>query len=462
MEYLTCRVSGDRYGLPLERVREIVGAVPITRVPGAPPALRGLVGHRGNPLPVLDLAVRLGFSETVVGRRSCLVLVEAPCQGAPITVGVLVDGVDRIASVDRGQGALPPSLQSLAIEGLCTGFGELDGQLVPLLDPEALLRLEALRRARPRAAASRPAARVGRASRPAPTPAALVAAELAAQDASPRTRRPSAPEAAPAGRGAGRPRGDVPTGGLPPEGGRPLAAGAEGRRTCEEAARRVAETPRVRVGVAAPGLAPRPSAFPEPGNRPRAAPLAPAASPEAPLAIAGAATPPAWVSNARRAAGVLAAAVAVALAVAGAFAVLGWRDLGGRPAAPPPGPLAAPTPAAARPPDAAMASPAAALPRPEAGAVAARERAAAAEPRPLEARRPAPPPPARQPARDDDRIHEVRPGDCLWRLSRRYLHDPERWPAIYERNRAQIADPNLIQPHQRLVIPAEAPPAQGG
>lgn len=55
----------------------------------------------------------------------------------------------------------------------------------------------------------------------------------------------------------------------------------------------------------------------------------------------------------------------------------------------------------------------------------------------------------------------VEPGDCLWHLAAADLPPDAgadeiaaRWHAIYARNRTLIgADPNLIQPGQRLVLP---------
>lgn len=271
------------------------------------------------------------------------------------------------------------------------------------------------------------------------------------------------------------------------------------------------------VGVAAPGPLPRAWASPAPASRPWA-PLAPVAAQEATPGFAEASRPAARVSNATRRPGVLAAVVAVALLVAGALVLLGWHDLGGAgkqpapaaaesprrlaafagearpsrlvepvaiaPPAQPPGPLPGPAPAAVEParseasaarqpgapvepvPAAAKPlapaiepGPAAAKPGPsEASAV--RQPGSAVEPASA-AKRSGTPLPARQPAGGHDRIHEVRRGDSLWRLSRRYLGDPERWPEIFQRNRDLVADPNLIEPHQRLAVPAEAPLAPG-
>jgi len=47
----------------------------------------------------------------------------------------------------------------------------------------------------------------------------------------------------------------------------------------------------------------------------------------------------------------------------------------------------------------------------------------------------------------------VVPGDSLWRLSHRSLGGGERYAIIYQANREQIRNPNLIYPGQVLVLP---------
>lgn len=49
--------------------------------------------------------------------------------------------------------------------------------------------------------------------------------------------------------------------------------------------------------------------------------------------------------------------------------------------------------------------------------------------------------------------YTVKRGDCLWRIARRELGQGRRWSAIYHANRNLIADPDLIYPGQRFIIP---------
>jgi len=47
----------------------------------------------------------------------------------------------------------------------------------------------------------------------------------------------------------------------------------------------------------------------------------------------------------------------------------------------------------------------------------------------------------------------VQPGDTLSAMAQRWYSDPNQWPRIFEANRDQIVNPNLIYPGQVLRIP---------
>ena len=62
----------------------------------------------------------------------------------------------------------------------------------------------------------------------------------------------------------------------------------------------------------------------------------------------------------------------------------------------------------------------------------------------------------KQPARPAERTYTVKQGDTLSDIAQRELGDASKWRQIFEANRSQIDDPDLIRPGQRLTLPGEA------
>ncbi len=51
--------------------------------------------------------------------------------------------------------------------------------------------------------------------------------------------------------------------------------------------------------------------------------------------------------------------------------------------------------------------------------------------------------------------YQVRTGDTLWDLARRYLSDPHRWRDIFELNTGVVEDPHWIFPGELLALPGQ-------
>jgi purine-binding chemotaxis protein CheW len=93
--YLVFTLAGDEYAASVAGVREIIGALPITRVPGLPPAVLGVVNLRGRIIPVVDLRVRFALDAVDHGERTCIIVV----QSAGAEYGVVVDRVLEVATI---------------------------------------------------------------------------------------------------------------------------------------------------------------------------------------------------------------------------------------------------------------------------------------------------------------------------------------------------------------------------
>ena len=96
---LAFRAGGERYAVPLEKVREAARPRCITPLPGAPAAWKGVALVRGEALGVVDVAAAVG-KPRMEARESPLVVVLRGCDHA-----LLVDAVDGVEPIP-GSGAV--------------------------------------------------------------------------------------------------------------------------------------------------------------------------------------------------------------------------------------------------------------------------------------------------------------------------------------------------------------------
>lgn len=101
--YLTFHLGDEQFALPILHVREIIGRLPVTPVPGAPPHVRGVINLRGKIIPVTELRQRLGLRSADASDRGCIVVAEATRGGRTIEMGLLVDAVSEVLTINADE-----------------------------------------------------------------------------------------------------------------------------------------------------------------------------------------------------------------------------------------------------------------------------------------------------------------------------------------------------------------------
>jgi purine-binding chemotaxis protein CheW len=123
--YVRVRAAGEDYALPVDGVLEVTELRDIAPVPGSAPEILGVHNLRGQVIPVVDLGAMLGLDGG--SERQRVVVVE----GRDARLGLAVDSVVDV-------GGLPSPSEGAESEYL-TGAALVDGQLVGIVDLEALL-----------------------------------------------------------------------------------------------------------------------------------------------------------------------------------------------------------------------------------------------------------------------------------------------------------------------------------
>jgi purine-binding chemotaxis protein CheW len=134
-ELIAFNIGEQEFCLGTTSVREIRGWTPTTALPHAPDFVLGVVNLRGVVLPIVDLAVRLGFPSTQPTARHAIIVVEAGDQVA----GLLVDGVSNIFTAEEEQIQPTPEIAAEIARRYLRGVIAMDGRLIGVINVANLL-----------------------------------------------------------------------------------------------------------------------------------------------------------------------------------------------------------------------------------------------------------------------------------------------------------------------------------
>lgn len=121
------------FACDMSAVREIIPFQHVTRLPGAPPTVCGLINLRGTIVTVLDLGARI--TKQPCSREGGLILL------VPYRDRLVGMGVDEVRDL---QSVRPDELQSAGDlsafdSGIILGLAEVEGDLAVILDIDAIV-----------------------------------------------------------------------------------------------------------------------------------------------------------------------------------------------------------------------------------------------------------------------------------------------------------------------------------
>ena len=139
LQYLTFSAAQEMYAVNTLSVREIIEYSQVTSVPMMPVFLRGVINLRGSVVPVVDLKARFGKGVTVLGSRTCIVILEAAAQGESQVLGVVVDSVSEVIEILDSDIKPAPAFGNPIRTDFIRGMTKVRGAFVTLLQIEQVL-----------------------------------------------------------------------------------------------------------------------------------------------------------------------------------------------------------------------------------------------------------------------------------------------------------------------------------
>ncbi|MFA7431283.1 MAG: chemotaxis protein CheW [Rhodospirillaceae bacterium] len=136
--FVTVYVEKQLFGIPVERVQDILIPEKIARIPLAPPEVAGSINLRGRIVTVIDVRTRLGLRKKSTAKGGKSVMCVTVEQGSEL-YSLMVDSVGNVLNLPVKSIEPNPSTLDPRWRGISAGVVRLEGELLIVLDVDSFL-----------------------------------------------------------------------------------------------------------------------------------------------------------------------------------------------------------------------------------------------------------------------------------------------------------------------------------
>ncbi len=128
-------LAGERYGVDIGSVREIIRMQEITKVPRTQEFVQGVINLRGHVIPIVDLRKRFDLPAGDETKETRIVVVETGGNH----IGVIVDAVEHVMRISQDAIEPPSAAITASDSSFLVGIGKMERGMTILLDLEKVL-----------------------------------------------------------------------------------------------------------------------------------------------------------------------------------------------------------------------------------------------------------------------------------------------------------------------------------
>jgi purine-binding chemotaxis protein CheW len=139
-KYLTFSLVGERYGIEILKVQEILSVPRITRVPRSLNFVKGVTNLRGKIIPLVDLRLKFALPERQYDDKTCIIVVNISRAEQTLALGIIVDTVLDVIDFQAVEIEPPPNYGATINTDFILGMGRKPGaDLNILIDIQSVL-----------------------------------------------------------------------------------------------------------------------------------------------------------------------------------------------------------------------------------------------------------------------------------------------------------------------------------
>ena len=134
-QYIVISMGDEQFGIDIKYIDNIVKMQHITRVPNVASYIKGVINLRGEVLPVMSLRLKMGLEADVTTKNTRIIILRLEQYGM---IGIIVDEVKEVLTLEEDCIEKVTSDSKEEKDGFVFAVGKYDGNLVSLLDLNAV------------------------------------------------------------------------------------------------------------------------------------------------------------------------------------------------------------------------------------------------------------------------------------------------------------------------------------
>lgn len=143
-QYLTFKLDDEVFAIDISQVREVLDFTMITKVPRTPEFMRGVINLRGSVVPVVDLRLKFGMSQTEKTVNTCIIIVEVAVDKETTILGALADSVQEVLDLGPDHIEPAPKIGTRLNTAFIRGMGKRDNKFTIILDIDKIFSTDEL------------------------------------------------------------------------------------------------------------------------------------------------------------------------------------------------------------------------------------------------------------------------------------------------------------------------------
>jgi len=129
------KLGDEEYGVNIIEVKEIIRMTTINKVPQVPQFVEGIIGLRGEILPILDLREKFGLFKKEKTKATRILVINLE----NTTIGGIVDEVTEVLRIQNSAIKPPPPVIKGINSDYLLGIGQINDRIIILLDMTKVL-----------------------------------------------------------------------------------------------------------------------------------------------------------------------------------------------------------------------------------------------------------------------------------------------------------------------------------